>query len=79
MPTKMIRDREPGEWEGWLWAKTATSAGSYLDQPFVLWSPVRPPVHLPSACWTALGGLPCFAFSALYSHTALFLSPECKS
>lgn len=42
-----------------------TSAGSYLDQPFVTVerSPVRPPVHLPSACWTAMGGLPFFSLS----------------
>lgn len=35
------------------------------------------PVHLSTACWTAMGGLP---FSTLpSSHTALYLSPGYRS
>lgn len=38
---------------------------------------MRTPVHLSTACWTAMGGLP---FSTLpSSHTALYLSPGYRS
>lgn len=50
---------EGGERETEEPESAATSAGSYLDQPFFhsgrSWTPAS--VHLPPACWSAMGGL----------------------
>lgn len=61
---------EGGERETEEPESAATSAGSYLHQPFFhsgrSWTPAS--VHLPPACWSAMGGLLFFFSSLVLRH-----------